>query len=466
MDSKKSPTIFLNEVSHEQIELSSLETQRRQQDTQSNASITTEPSPSVNIQELPPVDKGWQAWSFCFAGVVLEALVWGFSFSYGIFQAYYTSHPPFDKASRIAVASVGPIALAIEYGEGFLLSFFYTRYPDWIKTSMWLGLLLSVLCLALSSFVNQVWLLILLQGVGLGVAGAVLYWPVVLYVSEWFVEHRGLAGGVIFAGGGLGGFFFPFIVNSLLDHVGHRWTLRALALLQGVLGGIALLGIRPRIPPPKYRPGQRRPSLMPRRLQFFKRKVFWTYSAAHFLQAMSYFPVSLYIAVFTESISSPLSATIVLSLFNSAGVVGQVLLGYLTDRFPYPWIMFASTLGTALSAFLLWGFADTLARVFAFAIIFGGLGGGFASIAFAAATDSANPNTEQAPIALTAFSVGKGIAAVVGPVLSGLLLEAGKSVSYGPYGKFGFGPVEIFVGSCALVCSFCSVGVAMSRPRV
>lgn len=85
MDSKKSPTIFLNEVSHEQIELSSLETQRRQQDTQSNASITTEPSPSVNIQELPPVDKGWQAWSFCFAGVVLEALVWGFSFRSVIF---------------------------------------------------------------------------------------------------------------------------------------------------------------------------------------------------------------------------------------------------------------------------------------------------------------------------------------------------------------------------------------------
>ena len=88
---------------------------------------------------------------------------------------------------------------------------------------------------------------------------------------------------------------------------------------------------------------------------------------------MSYFPVSLYIAVFTATISSPLSATIVLALFNSAGVIGQVLIGYLSDRFPYPWIMFANALGSAIAAFLLWGFADTLVTVLIFAVIFGGL---------------------------------------------------------------------------------------------
>ena len=29
---------------------------------------------------------------------------------------YYTSHPPFNKESRIAIAAVGPTALAIQYG--------------------------------------------------------------------------------------------------------------------------------------------------------------------------------------------------------------------------------------------------------------------------------------------------------------------------------------------------------------
>ena len=145
-----------------------------------------------------------------------------------------------------------------------------------------------------------------------------------------------------------------------------------------------------------------------------------------------------------------------------------------------------STMGSAIAAFLLWGFADTLARVFAFAIIFGGLvslhphhtvisnisypsthqSGGFSSVTFAAATDAANPNLEQAGMAASAATMLKGVAAVVGPIVSGILLEAGKSVSTGPYGKFGFGPVEIFVGSCAVVGSMGSLAVLASRPRV
>lgn len=88
---------------------------------------------------------------------------------------------------------------------------------------------------------------------------------------------------------------------------------------------------------------------------------------------MSFFPVSLYIAVFTASIASPLSAAVALSLFNSAGVVGQILIGYFTDRFPYPRIMFISAVGCCLSAFFMWGFADTLATTFAFTVVFGGL---------------------------------------------------------------------------------------------
>ena len=88
---------------------------------------------------------------------------------------------------------------------------------------------------------------------------------------------------------------------------------------------------------------------------------------------MSYFPVSLYIAVFTATVSTPLSATIVLSVFNSAGVVGQVIIGWLSDRMPYPRIMVISTLASSLAAFLLWGYADSLGRIFAFAVIFGAL---------------------------------------------------------------------------------------------
>ena len=34
----------------------------------------------LNVQQLPPVDGGWQAWMFCGASFILETLVWGFGF--------------------------------------------------------------------------------------------------------------------------------------------------------------------------------------------------------------------------------------------------------------------------------------------------------------------------------------------------------------------------------------------------
>ena len=54
-------------------------------------------------------------------------------------------------------------------------------------------------------------------------------------------------------------------------------------------------------------------------------------------------------------------------------MLGQVALGYLTDRVAYPYVMFFSSLGSALAAFLLWGFAAGPALVYPFAVVFGAL---------------------------------------------------------------------------------------------
>lgn len=61
----------------------------------------------------------------------------------------------------------------------------------------------------------------------------------------------------------------------------------------------------------------------------------------------------------------------------------------------------------------------------------------------------------------------KGVAAVIGPMLAGLLHEAGQSAAMSAgYGRFGFGKVEIFVGSCALVTTLGSIVVGTLKTRV
>ena len=46
-----------------------------------------DPDQGVTVQELPPVDRGIRAWTFCAAGFVLEMMVWGFGFRF----AFYSS---------------------------------------------------------------------------------------------------------------------------------------------------------------------------------------------------------------------------------------------------------------------------------------------------------------------------------------------------------------------------------------
>ena len=62
-------------------------------------------SDSSNRHEfsLAPADRGKDAWLFLAASFTLEALVWGFPFAFGVFQNYYSTHPPFEGSSQIAV---------------------------------------------------------------------------------------------------------------------------------------------------------------------------------------------------------------------------------------------------------------------------------------------------------------------------------------------------------------------------
>ena len=40
------------------------------------------------------------------------------------YTEYYTTHPPFQTASQIAVASVGTVGLGIQYGEVSMILYF------------------------------------------------------------------------------------------------------------------------------------------------------------------------------------------------------------------------------------------------------------------------------------------------------------------------------------------------------
>lgn len=401
--------------------------------------------------ELPPVDRGVKAWSFVAAAFALETIVWGFGFTYGIFQEYFLHQRTFGDASEAALGAIGTISLAIEYFEVLLVVLIAQHWPDKTRLMMWSCLGLCCGSLVLASFATKVWHLILLQGVMFGIGGGGLYAPVIVYLSEWFVTRRGLAGSIIFGGSGAGGALFPIAVNYLLTNLGFRWTLRIWAAFMFVFGALALAFMRPRLPIVRAHDGDSITLWTRLRRQnwsFLKSPLFLCFTVTTFIQALAYFPVSLYMAVYTSSLGlPPLNGTLVLSVFNLASVIGQIAFGHACDVAPYSYVMIVSGTGAALSAYLLWGFAHSLGLVFAFAVIFGSLSGGYSSVWPAASVEVAGADQSAVSNIFGFFSMTKGVAAIIGPLIAAALHHPEQAASRSTYSGYGFRDVTLFVGS-------------------
>ncbi|QRV81955.1 major facilitator superfamily transporter [Ceratobasidium sp. AG-Ba] len=415
----------------------------------STAGLTPSPEELAALA-LPPVDRGVKAWSFVAAAFLLETLVWGFGFTYGVFQEYFLHQRTFGDASEAAIGAVGTVALAIEYFEVLLVILVAQQWPEKTRIMMWSSLALCCGSLVLASFATKVWHLILLQGVCFGIGGGGLYAPVIIYLSEWFVARRGLAGSIIFGGSGAGGALFPIAVNYLLTHLGFRWTLRIWGAFMLVFGALALTFTRPRLPVARARDTDGTSFLTRIRRQhwsFLRSPLFLSVSSTIFIQALAYFPVSLYMSVYTASLGlPPLNGTLVLAVFNLASVIGQIGFGHVCDIAPYSYVMLASGAGAALSAYLLWGFAHSLGLIFAFVVVFGSLSGGFSSVWPAACTEIAGPEQSSVSSIFGCFGIVKGVAAVVGPLIAAALHHPQEAAMKSTYSGYGFRDITLFVG--------------------
>jgi MFS family permease len=81
-----------------------------------------------------------------------------------------------------------------------------TRWPRLRRPAIVVGLCTMCAALAASSFAQEVWQLVLMQGVVYAVGGGLAYSPTILFVNEWFVRRKGLAFGIMWVS--CGRFFF------------------------------------------------------------------------------------------------------------------------------------------------------------------------------------------------------------------------------------------------------------------
>ncbi|KAL1658808.1 major facilitator superfamily domain-containing protein [Schizophyllum commune] len=430
----------------------------------------------VNVSQLPPVDKGFGAWSFLAAAFMVETIAWAFSTAYGTLLYAYMEDPNFGSQPHATalLALIGPIGSGIMYCLCPALNPILYRYPRAARPIVWTGTAICFVSLFASSYARTVVQLVALQGVLYSIGGTMVYVPTIFYMSQWFVERRGIANGVMMAGTSLGGVLLPLVLPPLLARVGLGGTLRIFAGVTTAALVPFLPFIRGRVPETVgrgrearardvreagrgdessatrgngesgSRAGSAREDSATAAKRWWTEPSFLLLLAVNTLQAFGYFAPMLWLPTFASELNlSPFKSSVSLSVLNAGAALGRISTGFLSDRFN-PWaVAFFTLLTTALSAFVLWGvLAYTFAGLLAFSVVYGAFSGGWAALWTglmpAGARDDPNLATTLFGWLLLTRGVGNIVSTPISTALETPVYCSGSSTSSAASSIFSF----------------------------
>ncbi|EAQ84311.1 hypothetical protein CHGG_10715 [Chaetomium globosum CBS 148.51] len=409
---------------------------------------------SINAKPPPPADRGKDAYLFLASCCVLEAVVWGLPFTYGVFNDYYSTHGPFDGSGNLAI--VGTCSLGMLYLDLPLVFALVQAYKQHIRSFCALGIIIMGLALAISSFATTVTHLILTQGILYGLGGSLSYSTCLILLSDWYDKRKGIAFGIMLGGTGLGGTILPIVTERLLQSFDFRTTLRALAVAVVVLSGAFVYYMKPRVEP------DRRRSLRSQvGMRFMKTGAFAALQLANTVQGLGFFLPTLYLPMYARSIGASQSVgALTVVVYNIASVIGCILMGFIIDRWHVTTCCLACAVGSSFSIFLLWGFSGSVAPLFVFAVIYGIFAGAWvATWSGMVKAVQRSETTADASTVLAWISTGRGIGNVVSGPLSEALLRVDHwkgTLAYG-YGS-GYGILIVFTGITAALSGSCVLG--------
>ncbi|KAI1321121.1 monocarboxylate transporter [Xylariaceae sp. FL0255] len=399
---------------------------------------------SVRISSAPaPPDRGVKAMLFLLACFLIEAIIWGFTISFGVFQAYYGRIEAFQD-SRHNIPVIGTFATSFVFLGMPFANPLVKKYHAWRRWLVIAGCMLCIASLVGASFTKSVESLIATQGVLYGTGILVTYAPLISLINEWFIDRRGFAYGVVFAGGGASGVGLPLLMEWLLANYGYQTTLRVVAVAQAILLAPVLPLVRARVSPSSS-------DARGTEVDFLRKPVFWVTTASNVFVGFAIFIPSIYLPTYASLVGlSPRVGALLLSALNLASTVGQVGFGHLSDRFNIFILVFTLTFIPAVASFFIWGFAHSLAPLLIYAILFGFFAGSYIVFWPKFAEMSKDPLTVYG-----LYAFGKGIGSIAtGPVTSRLITtDASFGCGLGTYKN-----IIIYTGTLLLASSIGILG--------
>ena len=164
----------------------------------------------------PPPDGGLRAWTQVLAAHLINALTWGLSASYGVYQLYYTEtlHLPPSQISWI-----GSIQLFLT----FFISAFSGRLADagYARHAVLAGSVLVLVGTFVTAVAREYWQILLAQGLCTGLGMGTMFMPAVAVVGSYFSRRKSMALLTAAAGSATGSLIFPAVVQYLTPQTGE-----------------------------------------------------------------------------------------------------------------------------------------------------------------------------------------------------------------------------------------------------
>ncbi|KAG7088459.1 hypothetical protein E1B28_012448 [Marasmius oreades] len=380
---------------------------------------------------------------------VLDFLIWGLPFTYGVFLDFYKNRD-FRDAPPGLIALPGSLCTGILCLSTIYVMPIINRFPAHKFKIMLVGYVVCVSGLIGAAFATEASHLVATQGVLYSVGGSLLYYPMMTYLFEWFVVRKGFAYGVLFSGASTGGVVMPFIIRTLLERYGRKVTLIALAVTFAILILPCFPFLKPRKPIAQ--------TLVSKRFdtKFLRRSVFWILFSANLVQATGSFMPFLYLPAFATDLNLKSTyGNLSVALLNGASGPGMIFFGWLTDRYDLRYAIMLSSVGSAISVFLLWGFSQSLAPLLVLACVYGFLGPSWAALFPRFASVSVGSESHQVPTVVFCFMGGRGTGNVLSAPISAALIHPWNITNKHPYGYGlkGYGPLIVFTGVSLLTSS-------------
>ncbi|KAK3072493.1 hypothetical protein LTR53_006700 [Teratosphaeriaceae sp. CCFEE 6253] len=327
-----------------------------------------ETASSNTVFQAAAVPDGGYGWVVVLACAIIAWWFIGITYSWGVIQAALVEENAWSASTLSLVGSLTVACIAIfAIANAKLITITGARRLGLLGIS-----LLGVGEIVAGSATKNVGAMFATVGVLMGIGTSMCFMTISVLPSQYFLRKRGLANGLVFAGGGLGGAAISLFTDRLLDAVGPAWTLRITGLMTLATGLPAAWLIRERAPS--------------------KRTIFVDWSLFKdprfgllFLSGVvTTFPLLVppfFLPLYCNSLGlRPAIGAAAVATFNFSSALGRVGCGLLCDHLGPLNVLTLVLLASGLSMLVLWPFSESLAPLIVFTIWNGVAGGGFFAV--------------------------------------------------------------------------------------